>query len=895
MAHMAITTYSRANFLSGLCLSSAVAAVSLLALTARAEVSLQGAHAAVWQDAGVTRCRALMRNDGDAPALISGMEVNGKRFDLVMGVPGAGDLLSVMAAPTELNDGRRAWAKEPAAGSVQWWRVQPNPIPPGGFAEAAVCIAGTEAPALRLLTAGGRVEWPAKPAAERVRLSHVAFDPAGTGLYVYARCADAAQANAARLRVNGREVAVSRRIVLPPSGERTEAQLCLIVRPAPAFEWGGFVAVQIEAGGAATFAVVRACNYFPVNAWSRADTRAELFFDSAKFDVTDASSPQTGDGPPVGAFNAGLWEFDPQAVVRNMQSAAAANPRLPSSTFQFGHFSGTTIPERVVATYGGLADVCQVVPWSLSTFGGGAYSGAEIAHARRHADPKPVVSIPIAQPNYVGARGWPHSAAEVAYAMWTELAEGAKGIRYRLRGSPKHENDGYDDFPLVRDGIGRENLDVQILKPFLRVGDPFDLGRAEGEKLLCKTLLCADYGIVAMVFSEDRFGGKETRAQWTPRRDVALEVALPEGFDAAAVYEAAQGLRPLAFTRHGRSVRVVLPELYHAARVLICFAPPAAVAPPAPPRAPLRNPAPDAFANAVQVILDASRTQVAALAAPLLDPGKPVAPGDAVAAGLGIGLSRRSAADALRALIGPVRGMAAADRVEAALTVCRAFAESGLTQESIAFAHLAAPAEGPARADLAPRLAALLREHGHEQQAAETLEAALAAADAETRAALLYALLQIEADSLKRYDRALDHAGKLIALTEGSPARNAHARYNAAAIHYRVGRYADAFAALEAIPAAARAGLSIDLLAGRSLAALGRYDEGVQRLKLAGEGTGEDAAYALLLAGTIVREQGDSAYAASFFSLAVSRAPESRTAARAKAMLRSVSPQRGGQ
>ena len=347
---------------------------------------------------------------------------------------------------------------------------------------------------------GGVIEWQAEERERPLRLSHIAFDPANPNkLYVYVQNQTDKDIAIDHLRVNTEIVRGMKTI---PAGRRIEAgrKTCVIIHPKTPLPWGSYCGVGVlGAGGERVTAVVRVINYFPIGSWS-VDTRPEMFFDSidlrkpmpdlahrrsiAQTTVSSAIPGTTHEARPYQAYYDGRdptcdddgWRVNTARILRAMAVLGKNDPGTPYYT----HICHPT--ERAFACFGELPDIPFVNPYTIlfRPFGP-SESARRVRLARRYVDPRPIACI--SEAFVEGAKCRSLTPDEVSFAMWSEIAEGCKGVRYFTRGG-RGRAKGYADMPGVEAQIARDNLKLQLLKHYLRIGDTVDWAKSECEGIV---------------------------------------------------------------------------------------------------------------------------------------------------------------------------------------------------------------------------------------------------------------------------------------------------------------------------------------------------------------------------------------------------------------------------
>jgi len=618
-------------------------------------VSIEWAYLATYPEADCTKIHVYVKNTGKFPAFLEGIHLGDKFLDLDLDRQDALNLAEASVGGAEADHmahDERAGTFSRSPGSLQWHRALPNPVEPGCICDVTVSLWGVvKDAAIRIPVRGcGELRWDAKETPRALRLSHIAFDP-GDPNKIYVYCENKTDKDIAihHILVDTEKVDVTKSI---PIGNTIEAgkKTCFIVRPKQKMIWGRYAGVGVVGkSGEKVVAVVRVINYFPIGSWS-VDTRKEMFFDSV-----DLRKPMPNRGPdatfpnamsvtttPVQMTNARpsqayydgrdptcephSWETSAQDILHSMATCLAVDPLLPYYTHicQAGPLS--------YSFFGELPDIVLVNPYRLNYRPVSPGKNADlVALSRTWADPRIVVAVPETFRTEGSRDILPN---EIIFQVWGEISEGAKGVRYFTRRCTGGA--GYDQMPGVDTAISRMNLDLQIVKPFLRIGDTFDFARADNASVRCRSILCGGDGIICVVFNDNYTVGAKTPTTWQSTRSVKISVALPRGVDAGMLYRLSGGVAAHSYVRKEEHFTFEIPQLETVAVFLLhCSSPIDAVVGPGVCRS-----AQDTDVMSAKAILEAYNSATLQYVSPLTSTGSDPTKTTALLIGRGIAEAR---------------------------------------------------------------------------------------------------------------------------------------------------------------------------------------------------------------------------------------------------------------
>jgi len=566
-------------------------AFPVTAATQQATLTIEHATLQAYPEADCTKLHVYVKNTGPNPVMLKGIYLGDRYLDLVllqdMSEESLPPGLGLNVPHIKNSRPKRKVRGRPDGRFIQWFRALPNAVEHGRISDVTISLKGVvEQARVRIVTGDETtLTWKGPARQPPLRLSHIAFDPGGERIYLYVENKTGRAIRIDHAIVNDRRFLEFDSI---PSGEVIESgrKSCLILRPEVWPGWGTYAGVGVKGTDSdKAFAVVRVMDFFPVGAWD-VDTRSELFFDTMDLRIKLAewkkmqanvrgTSSYLSDGCEACQrayfiFNdptccGSSWEDNIATMVKWASQRLREDPYTPWYT----HIC-KQMP-RAYALFGELPDVVFVNPYLIRHRKGNvAENGKRLRAVRQCSDPRPVAAVPEA---FVPKRQQRElSPEEVVYAMWTQIAAGAKGVRYYQRtGTETSGARGYEAMPRVEDAIRRENLQLQILKPFLRISDTMDLASASRQGATCHSLLCGDKGVIVVVLNDRFHRNRDSPTWWRVQRRVDVALRIPSGRRVRNVYRVDHGLSAVPFQSEGRSIRLSVDRLHLLSVYLVSF------------------------------------------------------------------------------------------------------------------------------------------------------------------------------------------------------------------------------------------------------------------------------------------------------------------------------------
>ncbi len=568
-----MTRCGRAVVFLTLCIWAVGATTGASGQQAVGDLTIEHAMLRCHPQADCTKIKVYLKNRGDERLAISGVYLNERYLDCVtfqeISQDSALEVLSGAASDSIEHNTN--------VGALQWHRVLPNPIEPGCLGELTISLWGTvEKADVRIPLGEGSLTLSLRDEKPTLRLSHVAFDPADPNkIYVYCENETAKDIAIDHILVNAEQVAITKSI---PTGNAIEAgrKSCFIVHPKQKMIWGKYTGVGVVGkGGEKAVAVLRVMNYFPIREWD-GDTRPEMFLDAT--DMVERSLAPTETNPvaarelrpysvmtDVQAMNGRKWEISAMKIIQAMADIRTNRPGLPCQI----NLANPASPLNGSGFFGDIADLTLMNLYRMRN--GNIHGNASWLQTNRTwIDPRPAVAIQEAfrSAGVPKKHSWRRnlSPTEIRFSAWSVIAEGSKGVCYYKR-MPTSPSAGYDTMPGAKWVVARTNLDLQLLRNYLRIGDTaHDLAKTDAEGIKCKTILCADKGLV-LVLLNDAPSNVRWPTVWERRAPFEVSVSVPDGMSVAEVDVVDGGFHAQAFAVRGNDVVIPLDRITD---VVIC-------------------------------------------------------------------------------------------------------------------------------------------------------------------------------------------------------------------------------------------------------------------------------------------------------------------------------------
>lgn len=491
-----------------------------------------------------------------------------------------------------------------------WWRMLPDTIEPGGWAEVLVrprYPLAAPATVEVSLSDGSTVEAILSPEANPLRITTAGFNEAMDEVFLVVEAVDGGKHEVRRCLIDGKPARGQTRILDP----EFSSGLCPIsLRLREPLEYGSYHVYTVEAGeGVAAACCLRtydgwvplgtygynrfddfarnSCNGH--NNFSRygrgdLDAMSELGMRSCMIAGDDAPDPAIVGHPallgycPMDEPDCHDYNHDEIAdhglrvgaeamhVEECLRRYRTADPR----TLTYLTLDLTYKPANFYI-YGPMADMCNPDCYPLMIDADPRMVREVVETARHGAGPRPVTFT--YQSGYIepGEEETPTRKARAPFAdemrtmMYYAIGAGARGLWNYIH-CTEGESHGTQEYPELWYAIGQTYRELGRVAPLLGRAHPTELARCEQPSVWLRTLICGEDAML-IVCVNDQYESRADAFVAEPRADITL--ALPElpWISPKAAWQVTEsGFAPLRLSDDGR---IVLPKLASVALMLV--------------------------------------------------------------------------------------------------------------------------------------------------------------------------------------------------------------------------------------------------------------------------------------------------------------------------------------
>jgi len=333
---------------------------------------------------------------------------------------------------------------------------------------------------------------------------------------------------------------------------------------------GKYLTVKIlSEDGETAESLVRVSSLFPITSWDN-DTRKELGFDPYPFHINYSlinRPEEIKKLPPYCAWyllgcpnctdlaQGKPWGNSAIEIIKRAQKCYQIDPTRPSHTHVCEAFK-----EIAYFIYGEVCDIMFINPYEVVFHSEDPQKNGYFARLGKLAcEPRLLMTIPEAFT--MGTTGPFPSPEEERFGVYYQISEGVKGISYFLRGS----SSGYQTYPELEKEIGKINQELQIVKPYLKIGEPFpNLACSSNPAVLANTILAGDQGLVLILINKNykttvQEGKRHTN--WVPQENFQVEVRLPEWLKVKKVVEISREIKNLEYQSKEENISIPIDRL----------------------------------------------------------------------------------------------------------------------------------------------------------------------------------------------------------------------------------------------------------------------------------------------------------------------------------------------
>jgi len=415
-----------------------------------------------------------------------------------------------------------------------WYQSTPPVIGPEEFADLKIKQRWDTNKLTRIGftdTEGGRYETVIESKPPDLRLTGAYFDDRLEHLYLYIHNPSDILHTIRKVSLNGKDITPISYI--PKKAIQPEEKIPVIIGLEEKASFGEYLYLEVETDKEKIQQLIRAYSLFVIQGYG-GDNREEIYFNKERFDFhyREKEIEKFKDLPHYKACHI----YDDPACRDGMkrQLLGSSAKEIIVGTEKFYQYDKTHptflygcehIKPENYFIYAETVDVFVVDPYEIIFYHNPPEKDAYFASLGKIAcQPRILWTIPEAF-TYRGTR-FP-TPEEERIIVFAEIGEGSKGIWYYVYS----QKTGYPANIPLEEEIKRINWELQKLKGYLVISEPFGLARAETEKVTPYTLLCGDKGIALILVNNDHKSyfeeGKEP-FEYNPKKDFYVEVEIPE-------------------------------------------------------------------------------------------------------------------------------------------------------------------------------------------------------------------------------------------------------------------------------------------------------------------------------------------------------------------------------
>jgi len=452
--------------------------------------------------------------------------------------------------------------------TAAWTQVLPSPVPPGEISDLTIMLSQNAANyklpleiKVKLQT-GETLVIPVDRINGPFKITGIYFPDHLDQVYIYLQNTGQTTLTLHKVWLSGRDVTGQTRFLARalPAGEKSLLRVDL---PQP-LSRGKYVSVRLEtADGSVGQALVRVFSVFPITSYSNPDTRSELYFDPQPFHVKYKPAVSEAEIKSLPAQSAWYlfscpnctdedqckpWGNSAIEIIKRAQEFYRLDPSRPNHTHVCEAYK-----ERAYFIYGEVCDIMFINPYEVvfhdqDPSRNGYYAGL----GKLACEPRPLMTI---QEAFARGKGMPFiSPEQVRLGVYYQVAEGVKGISY-------YSKNQYTRYPALEQEIGRVNQELQAIKSYLKIGEPFaGLAVASRPEVLAKSIVAGDRGLVLILINtgyRTLIRDEKRETTFTPRENFTVEVEMPGWLEIKQAVEIGPETKSVRFQR--RNGKIIIP------------------------------------------------------------------------------------------------------------------------------------------------------------------------------------------------------------------------------------------------------------------------------------------------------------------------------------------------
>ena len=458
-------------------------------------------------------------------------------------------------------------------GAFLWHRISPNPIQPLETSELIVRLrkspVNPPSPAsanVRLITAEGKELTTSIPLINhQLQFTFIGFSDSLGLVFLYIKNYGQKNLLLDKVFLSSKNVTRNCRIPEPGIGQNKKV-LAVIELDEPLIKGQYIVVAVTTKEGVTAKARARAFSNFPL-ACDPDGSDVELFMNEAEFKWKNENENAEYVAYHILDCPMHLGEDTSiDAVISNAKTILAKmEEKIESTCFlpRFIHVCRTNIYNGC-AYFGQIADFMRINPTVVLLQDANRKTPYNIepvqhltAFAKKACEPKPIhTSIAATSPNAENLNPTPELERLLVYAA---VSRGSKGIFYRIW------NDSLKEKPKLRQEIKKINGELQVLKRFLKIGEPMPLAACTHPDVGPTTILAGDKAIVLILINRKPIESENTedgiRASFSPKLKFEVVVHIPRWMQIKDVYEVGEDFGRPEYSKRGNRIIIKVDRL----------------------------------------------------------------------------------------------------------------------------------------------------------------------------------------------------------------------------------------------------------------------------------------------------------------------------------------------
>lgn len=413
-----------------------------------------------------------------------------------------------------------------------WYQLTPPEILPGSYGELKIKLRWETKKLIKVEfkdIEGKRYETMIEPKTSLLNFSGAYFDKELKTLYIYIQNISDRIHTLKKLYFDGKDI--TRDCFIPEKEINSGEKIVVIYEMSEPVKSGKYIYLKAETEGEKISTLIRAYSHFVLEGYG-GDTRKEINFNPDRFDFhyNEKKLSTFSDLPEYKAchifddpacrdgIKRQLLGTSAKEIIKRIEKFYQYDKKHPTFLYGCEHRK----PDNYFI-YSELVDVFVVDPYEITYYHNPPEKNAHYTKlAKLACQPKILWTIPEAF-THRGTRF--QTPEEERIIVWSEIGEGSKGIWYYVY----NQKIGYPANNQLEEEIKKINWELQKLKDYILISEPFKLAKVDKEKITPYTLLCGDKGIILILINNDHksYFEKPPYFQYKPKENIKVEIKIP--------------------------------------------------------------------------------------------------------------------------------------------------------------------------------------------------------------------------------------------------------------------------------------------------------------------------------------------------------------------------------